>query len=242
MTVTRTTWKDRRARITDAVRHLRRERRGRHAPGSRTEEPAGERRAPDRLRGRRRARLKGPLMGLAVAGVGIPIAAGRPMPEAPSKVRLETSASAKRALEKRRAVVDRAVERFGISREMAEDVHDVAVAEGVDPSVAFGLVHAESSFSERVVSYAGARGLTQVLPATASWVLDVPEGGEALFERRTNLRAGFRYLRYLQERYDGDLRLALIAYNRGPGTVERVLVQGVDPDNGYADRVLRHAI
>jgi soluble lytic murein transglycosylase-like protein len=81
-----------------------------------------------------------------------------------------------------------------------------------------------------------------VLPSTARWVLDRSEEPDALFERRTNLQAGVRYLRYLQERYDGDLRMALLAYNRGPGTVETVLDKGVDPDNGYADRVLAHAI
>ena len=139
-------------------------------------------------------------------------------------------------------MVERAMDRFDIDRELAEDIHDVAVTEGVAPSLAYGLVQAESSFRERVVSYAGALGLTQVLPSTARWVLDVPPGDEALFDRRTNLRAGFRYLRYLQERYGGDMRLALLAYNRGPGTVEGVLEEGVDPDNGYADRVLQHAI
>ncbi len=240
--MTRSSWRERRSRLTRSLARLRKNRRGRTQDNDRA--VGADRRAPGRLHGRRRARLKAPLIGLAVAGVGFPLAAGAPLAEAPRKtVRLETSASAKRALETRRRLVDRAVERFGIPRDMAEDIHDVAVAEGVDPSIGFGLVRTESSFRERVVSYAGARGLTQVLPTTARWVLDAPpQGGDALFERRTNLRAGFRYLRYLTERYDGDVRLALIAYNRGPATVERVMVQGADPDNGYADRVLGHSM
>lgn len=239
--MTRSSWRERRARVREAVGRLRGDRRGRRGRAS-GEDATRDRRAPGRLSGRRRAKLRGPLIGLAALGVGFPLAAGRPLADAPHKVRLETSASAKRAIQARRAIIDRAMHRFGIARDLAEDIHDVAVAEGVDPSIGFGLVRTESSFRERVVSYAGAHGLTQVLPTTARWVLDGPTEGDALFERRTNLRAGFRYLRYLQERYDGDLRLALIAYNRGPGTVERVLVQGVDPDNGYPDRVLRHGI
>lgn len=216
------------------------ERRGRGETVRNSLGPPRERRGAGHPRGGRRARLRRPLIGAVVAGVGFPLAAGRlgPAPDAS----IEASDSARRAAEARREIVDRAVDRFGIDRALAEDIHDVAAAEGLSPSVAFGLVHAESSFRERVVSYAGALGLTQVLPSTARWVLNGPADEEALFDRHTNLRAGFRYLRYLQERYDGDMRLALLAYNRGPGTIETVLGSGVDPDNGYADRVLEHAI
>jgi soluble lytic murein transglycosylase-like protein len=142
----------------------------------------------------------------------------------------------------REGAIEVAMARFGIARDLAEDIHDMALAEGVDPSIAFGLVFTESSFRERVVSYAGALGLTQVLPTTAVWILEEQRDAETLFERRTNLRAGFRYLSYLLERYDGDLHMALLAYNRGPGTVERVLRRGRSPDNGYAAKVLEHAV
>jgi soluble lytic murein transglycosylase-like protein len=60
-----------------------------------------------------------------------------------------------------------------------------------------------------------------------------------LFQPETNLRVGFRYLRYLIDKYEGDTELALLAYNRGPGTVDRILDRGGDPDNGYATKVLR---
>ena len=64
---------------------------------------------------------------------------------------------------------------------------------------------------------------------------------EALYDESTNLRIGFRYLRTLIEKYNGNLELALLAYNRGPGTVDRVLKRGGNPDNGYPDMVLRDA-
>ena len=238
--MTDTPWKERRRRLLDVLARARAERRGRGETAQDSPAPRVERRGGPGPRGNRRMRLRTPLLGAVVAGVGFPLVAGRPAP-AP-RTGVEASASLRRAAEARREIVDRAVDRFGIDRALAEDIHDVAASEGVSPSVAFGLVHAESSFRERVVSYAGALGLTQVLPSTARWVLDAPADREALFDRHTNLRAGFRYLRYLEERYDGDLRLALVAYNRGPGTVEDVLGKGVDPDNGYADRVLEHAI
>ncbi len=53
----------------------------------------------------------------------------------------------------------------------------------------------------------------------------------------TNLRVGFKYLRYLMDKYDGNEKLALLAYNRGPGTVDKALKRGRNPDNGYADFV-----
>jgi soluble lytic murein transglycosylase-like protein len=128
-------------------------------------------------------------------------------------------------------------QRFNIPVRLAEQIHEAAREEGVDPAVAFGLVRAESSFRPRAVSPVGAVGLTQVLPSTGRWI--VPGTTRAdLMNPETNLRVGFRYLQYLVEKYDGDEKLALTAYNRGPGTVDRHLRQGRNPDNGYAEMVL----
>jgi soluble lytic murein transglycosylase-like protein len=55
-----------------------------------------------------------------------------------------------------------------------------------------------------------------------------------LRDPETNLRVGFKYLRYLLDKYNGDENLALTAYNRGPGTVDKALRRGGNPDNGYA--------
>jgi soluble lytic murein transglycosylase-like protein len=61
---------------------------------------------------------------------------------------------------------------------------------------------------------------------------------EQIFERDTNLRLGFRYLRWLLKQYRGNREEALHAYNRGPGTVSRIRARGGDPANGYAEMVL----
>jgi len=133
--------------------------------------------------------------------------------------------------------VSAAVAEHGIAEQLARDIFDIAREEGVDPDVAIGLVRTESTFNERAVSGVGARGLTQLMPHTARGV-NPGTRAEQLFDRRTNLRLGFRYLDQLVQKYGGNLRLALTAYNRGPGTVDRVLKRGGDPDNGYAGKVL----
>ncbi|HEX6308617.1 MAG TPA: lytic transglycosylase domain-containing protein [Longimicrobiales bacterium] len=122
---------------------------------------------------------------------------------------------------------------YRIPADLATAIYDIALSEGVDPTLAFSLVRVESGFTRRAVSSAGAVGLTQVMPKTAFW-LQPGLAREDLFERDTNLRLGFRYLRMMLEQYDGDLHLALLAYNRGPGRVDDILRAGGDPSNGYS--------
>jgi len=143
----------------------------------------------------------------------------------------------------REEVIARNMEKYSsydLTREMAEDIYDIALEEEIDPDVAFGLVRTESSFKNTATSHVGAIGLTQLMPATARWIRkDVTV--RDLRDSRTNLQIGFKYLRDLLDKYDEDTELALLAYNRGPGTVDRVLRRGGDPDNGYPDMVLRGA-
>jgi soluble lytic murein transglycosylase-like protein len=131
-----------------------------------------------------------------------------------------------------------AYRQYRVTPELAQEIHLAALRNDIEPEVAFGLVRVESSFRRTAVSWAGAVGYTQLLPSTAAYM--VPGVGRSdLFETRTNLEIGFKYLRYLKDKYDGDLHLALTAYNRGPGTVDRLLRQGRNPDNGYAGKVMR---
>ena len=74
------------------------------------------------------------------------------------------------------------------------------------------------------------------MPSTADWLVPGTRA-EDLFDARYNLRVGFRYLRKLIDTYR-DARLALLAYNRGPATVDALVEAGVDPSNGYAHFVL----
>jgi soluble lytic murein transglycosylase-like protein len=126
---------------------------------------------------------------------------------------------------------------FGIPADLAERIEDIALAEGIEPNVAFGLVRAESEFNRRAVSPVGAVGLTQLMPSTARY-FKRGMNREALMDRDTNLRIGFRYLRTLIEKYNGNLELALLAYNRGPDRVDQLLAAGQNPNNGYVEMVL----
>lgn len=125
---------------------------------------------------------------------------------------------------------------FGVSETLASQIGRAAAEFDIEPEVAFGLVKAESSFRNQATSRVGAVGLTQLMPRTASWMEPGVTTGE-LRDPETNLRIGFKYLRYLLDKYEGDEKLALIAYNRGPGTVDKALRRGRNPDNGYADFV-----
>lgn len=127
--------------------------------------------------------------------------------------------------------------KYGIGADLATAIEEIALAEDIDPALAFELVRVESGFNGRAVSPVGALGYTQLMPPTAR--LLVPGiTREQLFQRDTNLRLGFRFLRWLLTHYNGDMRLALLAYNRGPSTVDRLLSQGIDPGNGYSKLVL----
>jgi soluble lytic murein transglycosylase-like protein len=132
----------------------------------------------------------------------------------------------------------RFAKQFKIPETLANQIHSAAVSEGIEPRVAFGLVQVESSFRRTAISSVGAVGYTQLLPSTARWIAPGTTRSQ-LFHPPTNLRVGFKYLNYLKKKYNGNMRLALTAYNRGPGTVDRILKQGRNPENGYATKVLR---
>jgi len=126
---------------------------------------------------------------------------------------------------------------YRIPADLASSVFDIAIAQDLPPELAFKLIETESSFRRHAVSEAGAVGYTQIKPSTARW-LDPNVTDRDLFDRDTNLRLGFTYLRLLLEDYDQDMRLALLAYNRGPGRVQGLISRGTDPANGYAASIM----
>jgi len=104
----------------------------------------------------------------------------------------------------------------------------------LDPGLVEAVVLAESQGNPRAVSGARAYGLMQLRLPTAAEVAGRPVTVEELFEPAVNLELGCRYLRRMFDRYQGNPRLALMAYNAGPARVDRWLAR--EPD---AERVLR---
>ena len=117
------------------------------------------------------------------------------------------------------------LEGYRIPTDLARRISEAAGENGIDLDIAFGLVRAESSFRTSATSPVGAVGLTQLMPSTARWI-QPGVSRTALRDPETNLKVGFKYLRYLLEKYEGNEDLALLAYNRGPGTVDRALKRG----------------
>lgn len=134
-------------------------------------------------------------------------------------------------------------------------VDEIARAEGVDPSLLLALVAAESGGDPAAVSRAGARGLAQLMPATAAEEA-VRRGRaaptlEGLLDPRTNLGLGASYLKRLLDRYGGEEAFALAAYNAGMGRMDRwrqraydlapravIEREAFDETRRYVDRVL----
>jgi soluble lytic murein transglycosylase-like protein len=127
--------------------------------------------------------------------------------------------------------------RYQIPSDMAALIYDTALREGLEPDLAFRIIKVESSFRVRAKSAAGAIGLAQVQLRTARFY----QPGitlDGLYDPETNIATGFRYLRDLLGTYQGNLRLALLAYNRGPAKVNQLLGNGHEPGNGYAKIVM----
>jgi len=125
---------------------------------------------------------------------------------------------------------------YAIPAGLAGKVFDASLREGIDPELAFRLVRLESEFNTRAVSKTGAIGLTQLMPSTAV-MFDKGATRDKLFVAEVNLKIGMHYLRTLLDMYKGDVRLALLAYNRGEDAVWRDVRAGVNPGNGY-DRMV----
>jgi soluble lytic murein transglycosylase-like protein len=94
-------------------------------------------------------------------------------------------------------------------------VDQSARAHGVDPLLVQSVIQVESNYDQYAVSPKGAEGLMQLMPGTSRML-----GVSNTFDPGQNIEAGVRYLRYLQDLYKDD-RLALAAYNAGPGSVEK---------------------
>lgn len=129
--------------------------------------------------------------------------------------------------------------KMGLCRNPAEFepiIKSVASEFGVDTNLVKAVIHAESGYNPNAVSPKGAQGLMQLMPGTAKG-LKVSNS----LDPRENIRGGVRYLRFLLDTFNGDVTLALAAYNAGLSRVNQY--GGVPPfteTQNYISRVLNY--
>jgi soluble lytic murein transglycosylase-like protein len=93
-------------------------------------------------------------------------------------------------------------------------VLESAMRNGVDPALMIEVMRQESGFNARAHSYKGACGLMQLMPGTAARF-----GVTKIFDPAQNIESGAKYLRFLLDKFDGDVQLTLAGYNAGEGAV-----------------------
>lgn len=101
-------------------------------------------------------------------------------------------------------------------------IFEAADLNDVDLTIIKAIIMAESGFNKEVVSHRGAGGLMQLMPGTAKSL-----GVKDIYNPEENIHAGVKYFKYLLNRFNGDIKLALAAYNAGAGNVRKY--NGVPP-------------
>ena len=135
-----------------------------------------------------------------------------------ARARARARASAPRSHSAYDGIIREASERFDIPFEFIKAV-----------------IRVESAFNPGAVSHAGAEGLMQLMPPTAEEL-----GVTNSFDPEQNIMGGTRYLRYLSDRYDGNINLVLSGYNAGPGRVQQYGGIPFEATRRYVQNVYRY--
>lgn len=133
---------------------------------------------------------------------------------------------------------ERKVSSKPVKKKNSGDYHGIAEEKAkkhnIDPKLVKAVINAESKWNPKAVSSKGALGIMQLMPKTAS---DMGVGNP--FSPEENIEGGVKYLKYLLDKFNGNLTFALAAYNAGPTKVERVMgVPSIPETVNYVRRVM----
>lgn len=118
------------------------------------------------------------------------------------------------------------VRRFAYPLGYEETILDAAAENDAEPTLVAAVIRTESGFEPEAESSQGAYGLMQIQPETARFISERSGITGDYRAPRTNIRMGTWYMKYLQDRYNGDERLVLAAYNSGEGQVDEWISEG----------------
>jgi soluble lytic murein transglycosylase-like protein len=114
-------------------------------------------------------------------------------------------------------------------------IDGAAKAQDVEPKLLRAVIEQESAFRPCAISVKGAQGLMQLMPDTAEQL-----AVHDVFDPKENIEAGAKYLKQLLDKYKGDLKLALGAYNAGPTTVDEAGgIPDIPETRDYVDSILK---
>ena len=123
------------------------------------------------------------------------------------------------------------------NREIDSFIEDSSALYKIDPLLIYAQMNQESSFKRKATSHKGASGLMQLMPDTAKRF-----GAKNIYNPKQNIKAGVKYMRWLLDRFGGDVRLALAGYNAGEGAVRKYgnKIPPYRETRSYVARIMAH--
>ena len=131
------------------------------------------------------------------------------------------------------------------ARKLTKLILNFSKKKKIEPLLLTSIINSESTFKINAKSDKGAKGLMQLIPTTALYISRLKKielkNPEHIYEPKTNLKLGVSYFNYLLKKYQGNKKFALMAYNWGPGNLNKALKNKknvIKPVQDYAEKII----